>query len=89
MPCDTLVQIEVKDKAMAEKALKSMGEKAKITPNSNGTWTVTPDRNRSFDTDKFNTEYGIEVATKTAKADGYMVTRTVENGEDTLILRQY
>jgi hypothetical protein len=89
MPCDTLVQIEIKDKNMAEKALGTMGEKGNFVRNSNGTWTFTPDRQRQFDRDKFMIEYGIEVATKSAKAEGYYVTRTQENGEDTLVLRQY
>ena len=92
MPCYTLVQVTVKDKLMAEKALKAMGDvKADITKNSyNDTYTVTPQNQSNYSfSDDFLEEYSVQVATKKAKADGYTVTRKQEQGETVLILRQY
>ena len=89
MPCYTLVEVIVKNKAMAEKALKAMGEEAEITKNSNGTYTVTP-KNQSYGfSDSFMEEYSVQVATKKAKSEGYTVSRKQEQGETVLILRQY
>ena len=53
MPCFTLVQVEVRNKEMAEQALKQMGVEADITRNSNGTYTVTPKNQQSSFRDKF------------------------------------
>ncbi len=89
MPCYTLVQVNVKDKIMAEKALKAMGEEAEITKNPNGTFTVTPKTQSYGFKDKFMEEYSVQVATKKAKAEGYTVTRKEEQGETVLLLRQY
>lgn len=89
MPCYTLVQVEVKSREMAEKALKEMGEEADITKNPNGTWSVTPKNQRATFRDKFLQEYAAQVATKKARAEGYTVSRTEENGEIQLTLRQY
>jgi hypothetical protein len=89
MPCYTLVEVEVKDKVMAEKALKAMGEEATIEKNANGTYTVTPKSQNYGFRDTFMQEYSVQVATKKAKANGYTVTRKEEQGETVLILRQY
>lgn len=89
MPCFTLVQVEVRNKEMAEQALKQMGVEADITRNSNGTYTVTPKNQQSSFRDKFLQEYSAAVATKKAKADGYYVSRQEVNGEIELTLRQY
>lgn len=89
MPCWTLVQVEVKDKVMAEKALKAMGEEADITKNRDGTYTVTPRNQSSTFRNRFLQEYSAQVATAKAKKAGYTVTRKEEQGETVLILRQY
>lgn len=89
MPCYTLVQVEVKDKDIAEKALSDIGEEATIEKNANGKYTVTPKKQNVAFKDQFLTEYGVNVATKEAKAQGYMVSRTEEDGETVLFLRQY
>lgn len=90
MPCYTLVSVQVKDRAMAERALKNMKEEAEITKNANGTWSVTPKNQRATFRDHFLKEYTTEVATAKAKRDGYTVSRVYhENGEIELTLRQY
>ena len=89
MPCYTVVSVEVKDKAMAEAALKAMGITATITRNANGTYTVTPTKPTATFKNDFLEEYAAQVATRKAKAEGYTVVRKVENGETVLILRQY
>lgn len=80
----------MKDEEIARKVLDIMGEEATIEKNANGSYTVTPknQQNSSFK-DKFLTEYGVEVASKNAKAQGYMVSRSEEDGETVLYLRQY
>lgn len=89
MPCYTLVQVEVKNKEMAEKALKAMGQKGTITKNPNGTYMVTPEKQTAEFRDSFLQEYAAQVAMAKAKASGYAVARKVENGETVLYLRQY
>lgn len=89
MPCYTLVQVEVKSEALARKALAQLGEEAEITKNANGTYTVTPAKQRGTFRDKFLQEYATQVATKKAKAEGYYVSRTEVGGEVQLTLRQY
>ena len=89
MPCYTRVKAIVKDKAMAEKALKKMGDEAEITKNPNGTYSVEPKNPRYGWNDSFMEEYSVQVATRQAKRDGYTVTRKEEQGETILILRQY
>ena len=89
MPCYTMVEVTVKDEAAAIAALKHMKQKATIRKNSDGTFTVTPTNPSSGFETKFKNEYGAALATKTAKAAGYTVTRKVENGEIELTLRQY
>ena len=90
MPCYTLVAVQVKDKAMAERALKAMNEEAEITKNANGTWSVTPKNQRGTFRDHFLKEYSAEVATAKAKKNGYTVSRVYQdNGEIELTLRQY
>lgn len=89
MPCFTLVQVEVKDKAMAEKALGKMGQAASIEKTSRGTYMVTPAKQNASFRDTFLQRYGIEVATAQAKREGYNVIEREENGEQVLILRQY
>jgi hypothetical protein len=90
LPCFTLVQIEVKDKTIAETTLKHMNVKGTITQNSNKkTWTVAPESPPLNFKEKFNTEYGVLLATKRACAEGYTVSRAEENGETVLYLRNY
>ena len=89
MPCYTLVQVEIKDKAMAEKALKEIGEEADIEKNRNGTYTVTPTNQNYGFRNKFMEEYSAQVATKKAKQQGWTVTRKQEQGETVLIMRKY
>jgi hypothetical protein len=89
MPCFTLVQVEVKDKVMAERALKKMGAKASIEKNANGTYTVTPAKQDASFRDTFMSEYAAQVATAKAQADGYTVTRQEVDGETVLYLRDY
>ena len=81
MPCYTRVSAIVKDKAMAEKALKAMGQEAEITKNSNGTYSVEPKSQRYGWNDSFMEEYSVQVATRQAKREGYTVTRKQEQGE--------
>jgi len=89
MPCFTLIQVQVKDEAMARKALEKMGIKAKITKNFNGTYTVTPENQNSSFKDDFLKRYSIEVASAKARKEGYNVIEKEENGETVLYLRQY
>lgn len=89
IPCYTLVQVEVKDRAMAEKALGRMGVEANITPNANGTHTVTPKSAEYGFRDNFLQRYSVEVAKRKAKREGYTVVEKEENGEQVLYLRQY
>ena len=74
---------------MAERALKQMGVEADITKNSNGTYTVTPKSQNSSFRDRFLQEYGVALATAKAREEGYYVSRSEENGEVQLTLRQY
>jgi hypothetical protein len=84
------VQVEVKDKALAEEALKKLGLKGTITQNADKKhWTVVPENPPYNFTDKFNEEYGVLVATKKARAENYTVTRVEENGQTVLYMRQY
>lgn len=89
MPCWTVVQVEVKDRIMAEKALKQLGWEADFVQNANKSWTVTPKKTYADFRDKILTEYGIQVATARAKSEGFYVSRTEVNGESELTLRQY
>jgi hypothetical protein len=89
MPCWTLVQVEVKDKKIAEKSLKKLGIKADITKNRNGTYTVTPENAPYGFRDKFLQRYGMEKAKVEARKEGYSVSEKTENGEQVLYLRQY
>ena len=89
MPCYTLVNVEVKDKAAAEEALRRLNLKASIAKNANGTYTVTPEKQDASFRTKFMDEYTVAVATRKAKAEGYTVTRKEVNGEIQLVLRQY
>lgn len=90
MPCYTLVQAKIKDRAVAEAALRKMGVKAKIEKVGN-VFTVTPEVQTGNFVDKFMTEYQAEMVTKQARADQYTVSRTEdsETGEVVLVLRQY
>lgn len=88
MPCYTVVQVEVKNKEMAEAALKQMGVEATITKSGN-MFVVTPKVQTSDFRDTFLQEYGVAVATKKAKLEGYFVSRAEENGEVHLTLRSY
>ena len=89
MPCYTVVQVEVKDKTMAEAALKQMKEKGTIKANANGTFTVTPANARASFADAFYKEYAAQVATRDAQKEGYYVNREEKDGEIHLTLRQY
>ena len=89
MPCFTLVQVQVKDEAMARKALEKMGLNATITKNSNGTYTVTPEKQDYSFKDEFLKRYSVEVASAKARKEGYKVIEKEENGETVLYLRQY
>lgn len=89
MPCFTVVQVQVKDEALAKKALKKLGVEASITKNANGTFTVQPKvQNFSFK-DDFLQRYAMEKAAVEARKDGYTVVEKVENGEQVMYLRQY
>lgn len=92
MPCYTLIKVEVKDKEMAERALEELGLEATITKTvGKKTFTVTP-KNQSYDfEEKFMQEYSVQVATKKAKNEGWIVTRNwnEETHETELTLRQY
>jgi len=90
MPCYTQIQIEVKEKAIAEAALKKLNIKGTVIQNSNKkTWTVVPENPLLNFQEKFNTEYGVILATRRAQTEGYTVSRTEENGETVLYLRSY
>ena len=90
MPCYTVVQVEVKVKALAEKALKEMGIEGTVTKNANGTYTVKPKQiaDRNF-RDNFLQKYTTLVAKKKARMDGYTVTEKEENGQTVLYMRKY
>lgn len=85
MPCYTLVQVTVKDRAIADKALKKLGVEADITQNSDKTYSVTPQSTSYSFKENFLQAYAMEKAKVEARKAGYTVT---EKG-DTLILRQY
>ena len=94
MPCYTEITITVKDKAMAEAALQTMGHKGKVTKSANTeTYNVTLDDQSQMSSsfrDSFFQEYGVQVTTQKAELEGYFVSRdTNENGEVELTLRQY
>lgn len=89
MPCYTLVQVTVKDKKIAEKALKKLKVEADITKNANGTYSVTP-KNQSYSfRDSFLKRYAMEKARQEARREGYTVVEKTENGEQVMYLRQY
>jgi len=90
MPCYTQIKIEVKDKSAAEAALKQLNIKAQITQSANKkTWIIIPENPPLNFQNKFNEEYGIIIATRKARQEGYTVSKTVENDETVLYLRSY
>ena len=90
MPCYTVVQVQIQDKAMAEKALKKLKIEATITRNARGTFTVEPKEYISDFQDTFMQRYTVEVTKKQALKDGYMLQeKTNTKGETELYLRQY
>lgn len=92
MPCFTVITIEIKDKTMAEKALKSMGKVGTVKKVSNGTYTIQL-TNETITTefrDDFLQQYGVEIAKEKARLEGYDVSQTTnEYGEIELTLRNY
>jgi hypothetical protein len=91
LPCYTQITVQVKDKGIAEKALKKMGAKANITKNADGTFTVTPEKQTAEFKEEFLTEYAVALAEEKARMEGYDVVREYnqETGETELTLRQY
>lgn len=94
MPCYTEITITVKDKAMAEKALKAMGLEGTVVKKHNTDTYDVQLANGGMTSkfrDDFFQEYGVQVATAKAEAEGYTVSRDYndETQEVELTLRQY
>lgn len=89
MPCYTLVQVEIKDKVIAEKSLKELNEQADIERTARGTYMVTPKKQSATFKDRFLQRYAMEKTKVEARKEGYKIIEKQEQGEQVLILRQY
>jgi hypothetical protein len=81
------VQVEIKDEQAARDAMKHLGLKGTLTKSGSG-FIFTPDNAGSFDRGKFLQEYGVSLAQRKARSQGWMVTRKEVGNEVRLVMRQ-
>ena len=91
MSCYTLIKILIKNKAMAELALKKLNVQGTVVKNGDQFEINLKGQITQQFKDKFLQEYGVQVAIAKAKQEGYSVSRNynAETNEEELVLRQY